>query len=615
MIVYGSVCSGVGAAAAAWGPLAWKPAFFSEILPFPSAVLKHRYPDVPNLGDMTKIYDKETFKQEPIDLLVGGTPCQSFSLAGSRGGLDDPRGDLALEFLRVAAAKRPRWFVWENVPGVLSIGGGRLFGAILGKMAELGYGFAYKVLDARHFGLLQSRPRVFVVGHLGDWRPPQEVLFDGPPCGDDSAGGHHEKGRVPAVTLRNAGNGNARGVVVVEGALQGYGADGPLPGRAWQIRALTPGEEEQRQGFPKGYTRIAWDGKPAANCPDRLRYEAMGNSMAVPVVRWIGERINAWIDAEGRGGAVKPQGTPYLYSNLNGHQSTGFDGWMPSVNELKPHPLNDKLYGLPKPDRKLVESIEKVGVLQPIVIDRNKQILAGHRRWEACRTIAERRPDKDFRIPATIFTGSDFQAEQLVIESNRQRVKTPEQKAREFRELKRIEAALAKERQLAAQNNRAARAVQARLPEQARGQARDKAAEAVGMGGRTAEKLLALVQKADDGDPEARAALDAVNEGRMSVDAAYRMVAAPKPERDAASIGKDERTARNLNWLCKAHALDAEVFRSKDEGRFRLTINNLTEIQVSGLLECLESYGDSMRSLSRPDSAPRPQPSFSQATG
>jgi ParB-like chromosome segregation protein Spo0J len=290
---------------------------------------------------------------------------------------------------------------------------------------------------------------------------------------------------------------------------------------------------------------------------------------------------------------VKPQGTPYPYSNSSGHQSTGFDGWMPSVNELKPHPLNDKLYGLPKPDRKLVESIEKVGVLQPIVIDRNKQILAGHRRWEACRTIAERRPDKDFRIPATIFTGSDFQAEQLVIESNRQRVKTPEQKAREFRELKRIEAALAKERQLAAQNNKAARAVKASLPEQAKGQARDKAAEALGMGGRTAEKLLALVQKADAGDPEARSALDAVNEGRMSVDAAYRMAAAPKPERDAASIRKDEQTARDLSWLCKAHALDADVFQSEHEGRFRLTANNLTEAQVSKLLERLESFGGS----------------------
>jgi hypothetical protein len=131
------------------------------------------------------------------------------------------------------------------------------------------------------------------------------------------------------------------------------------------------------------------------------------------------------------------------------------------------------------------------------------------------------------------------------------------------------------------------------------------------MGGRTAEKLLALVQKADGGDPEAREALDAVNEGRMSVDAAYRMAAAPKPERDAASIRKDEQTARDFNWQCKAHALDADVIRSEHEGRFRLTANNLTETQVSELLERLESFGG----LTRTDTAPRPQSFFSQATG
>ena len=131
------------------------------------------------------------------------------------------------------------------------------------------------------------------------------------------------------------------------------------------------------------------------------------------------------------------------------------------------------------------------------------------------------------------------------------------------------------------------------------------------MGGRTAEKLLALVQKADAGDPEARAALDAVNEGRMSVDAAYRMAAVPKPERDAASIRKDERTARDFSWQCKAHALDADVSRSEHEGRFRLAANNLTEVQVSELLECLESFGGSART----GPALRTLSFFSQATG
>jgi len=546
-----------------------------------------------------------------IDLLVGGTPCQDFSQAGKRQGLEAQKGNLTLEYVKILGYKKPQWFVWENVPGVLSIEGGRVFGALLGKMAQLGYGFAYRVLDSRHFGLLQSRPRVFVVGYLGDWRPPQKVLFDGPPCGNDSPGSHHETGRVPTITLRNAGNGNARGVVIVEGTVQSDGADGPLPGRGWQIRACTPGEEEARQGFPKGYTGIAWDGKPPADCPDQPRYEAIGNSMAVPVMRWIGERIEACIDAERRGDAVKPESTPYLHADSDEHRSVRFDGWLPSVKELRPHPLNEKVYGSPKPDRKLIESIEKVGILQPIVIDRDKRILAGHRRWEACTTIAQGRPDKDFRIPATIFGGSDFQAEQLIVESNRQRVKTPEQKAREFRELKRIEAALAKERMLATQNNKAARAAKGNFPELVKGQARDKAAEAVGMSSRTAEKLSAIVQKADGGDSEARAALDAVNEDRMSVDAAYRKVAAPEPARDAASIKKDERMARDFNWQCKAHALDAEVFRDEREGRFRLTMKDLTRIQASRLLEFLESCGGSKRNPSRPDSMPRRQPLFS----
>src|SRR3954466_11295034 len=147
---YGSVCSGIGGCAAAWHPLGWETAFFAEIEPFPSAVLKHHYPSVPNAGDFTSIRGDE---YGPIELLVGGTPCQSFSVAGLRGGLADDRGNLALEFLRLARRLRPDWLVWENVPGVLSSGGGRDFGAILGGMVELGYGFAYRVLDAQHFGV------------------------------------------------------------------------------------------------------------------------------------------------------------------------------------------------------------------------------------------------------------------------------------------------------------------------------------------------------------------------------------------------------------------------------------------------------------------------------
>lgn len=166
----------------AWHPLGWTPAFFAEIEKFPSAVLAHHYPSVPNLGDMTK------FKEWPdaaIDVLVGGTPCQSFSVAGLRKGLADPRGNLALTYLAIADRYRPEWLVWENVPGVLSSGEGRDFGAFLGGLAELGYGFAYRVLDAQYvrvdgFGraVPQRRRRVFVVGHSGDWRRAAAVLFE-----------------------------------------------------------------------------------------------------------------------------------------------------------------------------------------------------------------------------------------------------------------------------------------------------------------------------------------------------------------------------------------------------------------------------------------------------
>jgi DNA (cytosine-5)-methyltransferase 1 len=172
---YLSVCSGIEAASVAWHPLGWQPVAFSEIEPFPSAVLAHHYPTVPNLGDMTKFQE---WPDESIDLLVGGTPCQSFSVAGLRKGLEDPRGNLMLTYLAIAQRYRPRWVVWENVPGVLSSGGGRDFGTLLGALGELGYGWAYRVLDAQWFGVAQRRRRVFVVGHLGDWQRAAQVLFE-----------------------------------------------------------------------------------------------------------------------------------------------------------------------------------------------------------------------------------------------------------------------------------------------------------------------------------------------------------------------------------------------------------------------------------------------------
>ena len=173
---FGSVCSGIEAASVAWHPLGWEAAWLSEIEPFPCAVLKHHYPNVPNLGDMTKF--KEWKIESNVDVLVGGTPCQSFSVAGLRKGLDDPRGNLMLTYLAIAKQYRPRWLVWENVPGLLSSSDGRDFGSFLGGLAICGYGFAYRVLDAQYFGVAQRRKRVFVVGYLGDWRPAAAVLFE-----------------------------------------------------------------------------------------------------------------------------------------------------------------------------------------------------------------------------------------------------------------------------------------------------------------------------------------------------------------------------------------------------------------------------------------------------
>jgi DNA (cytosine-5)-methyltransferase 1 len=477
---YLSVCSGIEAASKAWEPIGWEPVAFSEIEPFPSAVLKHHWPKVPNLGDMSK-YEQWNIQSGSVDLLVGGTPCQSFSVAGLRQGLKDPRGNLMLTYLAIAERLKPRWLVWENVPGVLSSNGGKDFGSFLGALGELGYEWAYRVLDAQWFGVAQRRRRVFVVAHLGKGNLAAKVLFesesvrrDTPPsrearkgiatnvapsltasndpsrspqssevtqqvnavmqaiaerevCGCLSDGAHMGgglngqdaySGRIMAVAnaipihdqaTRNAGKrgdkqdgkGNGLGVgkpgdpcptltkgdkhavlyenhpndsrvtgphdvapscvsrygtgggnvpLVQEGVdlynqaltgdvhcplrtAGGHGAPAALvqeaiafePGIATRegsdsrfvkelsptlrkemgdnqvavsdnrmaVRRLTPRECERLQGFPDDHTMIPWRNKPADQCPDGPRYKALGNSMAVPCMAWIGKRIDA----------------------------------------------------------------------------------------------------------------------------------------------------------------------------------------------------------------------------------------------------------------------------------------------------------------------------------
>lgn len=461
---YVSIFSGVEAASLAWEPLGWEPVAFSEIEPFPCAVLAERWPDVPNLGDITKIDWKEEI-DGAIDLVVGGSPCQSFSVAGKREGLKGASG-LMFEYIRCVQELRPRWFLWENVPGALTSEDGGAFGQLLSEMDELGYSLAWRVLDAQFFGVAQRRRRLFLVGHLGA-ESPAEVLFepdclsgnpqssrekrkelarragrsatcagfkysaaprantigyaeeqantltadwhapavlplpntalsqygtevagcltargDSSPCADrgqnivcmtgtqahchisDEISGcltaHMGKDDAPVVVggaisenaaneafsfaqntrneVRIVGDGTISGALaarpgmkqttfvctggaypIVMRDLNAHTAicrnvcptlkcggdptmvaseigDKPVGVNPMLVRRLTPLECERLQGFPDGHTLIAWKGKPAEECPDGPRYKAIGNSMAVPVMRWIGRRIAA-VDA------------------------------------------------------------------------------------------------------------------------------------------------------------------------------------------------------------------------------------------------------------------------------------------------------------------------------
>ena len=339
---YGSVCSGVEAATVAWHDLGWEPQFFSEFDEFPSAVLKNHYPDVPNYGDMTK-YKDWNLNDKSIDLLVGGTPCQSFSISGLRKGLHDDRGNLMLEYLRMADELKPKWLVWENVVGVLSSNKGRDFGTFLTALGEIGYGFAYRVLDAQYFGVPQRRRRVFVVGCLGDWRSAGKVLFKPESLSGDPPPSRAKGERIaPTVTtgppFSRTGNERVECEALVTYRKVSHGeytkdqAASTMMARDYKdatdlitfspqnsasnglsisehtvptlqtkkqsavvnemkVRRLTPRECERLQGFPDDWTRIQWKGKKQEECPDGHRYKAMGNSMAVPVMRWIGQQI------------------------------------------------------------------------------------------------------------------------------------------------------------------------------------------------------------------------------------------------------------------------------------------------------------------------------------
>ena len=371
---YLSLFSGIEAASVAWGPLGWEPVCFAELDEFPSALLAERYPEVPNVGDVTKMNWKKY--RGKVDLVVGGSPCQSFSIAGKREGLQGESG-LMYEYIRAVREVRPRWFLWENVPGALSSENGEAFRQLLSEMDKLGYGLAWRVLDAQFFGVAQRRRRLFLVGRLGAC-PPVEVLAEPESLRGDYPSSREKREAIAAAARRRAScagfkysagssaqsvgyedelsntvtadwhapavfgfaqnsrdgaflciaddnakaaidrdmcgslkvggappmvaktllvrcgkEGGGKGALVSEDVsltLSTTNAQALFPGGA-TVRRLTPRECERLQGFPSDWTKIPYRGKPAEECPDGPRYKAIGNSMAVPVMRWIGERI------------------------------------------------------------------------------------------------------------------------------------------------------------------------------------------------------------------------------------------------------------------------------------------------------------------------------------
>lgn len=405
-VSYGSVCSGIEAASVAWHCLGWQPAWFAEIEKFPSAVLAYRWPDVSNLGDMTQIAAAiRAGKIEAPDVLVGGTPCQAFSVAGLRNGLADERGQLTLAFVELVNAidekrreqgKPPVIVVWENVPGVFS-SKDNAFGCFLAgltgescalespgkRWSNAGYvlgperAIAWRVLDAQFFGVAQRRRRVFVVATARGDIDPAKILFESeglrrnsPPCrktrqivtpdaGDRVANGSHWDGEHnPHPTLNQSFNTGGIGASNQEIFSQrGSGIVGTFRMRAYGdyasdetastvkardhkdatdlavtysdvssssnqtpavkqnmgVRRLTPAECERLQGFPDNHTLIPTQKRKQLTAEeyaylrhhrpeltaeqafrlaaDGPRYKAIGNSMAVPVMRWIGSRI------------------------------------------------------------------------------------------------------------------------------------------------------------------------------------------------------------------------------------------------------------------------------------------------------------------------------------
>lgn len=270
-----TLCSGIGApeVAAPWVDWRWQ----SEVAAFPSAVLAHRIPEATNLGDMTKY---EEWPNAVVDVLCGGTPCQDASIGYSAGagrpglGLDGERSGLAHAFVGCVDRYRPGFILWENVPNLLSARLAPGFLTFAKSIADLGYHLAWRVLDAACFGPSdQPRRRLFLVGCRDDERAAAAILLE--------PEGHrrNRRAQAPAAPVLTARGGMAfddRTPCILE------------PSGA---RIATPTEWERAMGFPDGWTAVPWRGRGPEQCPDGPRFHALGNSMAVPCVGWILDRI------------------------------------------------------------------------------------------------------------------------------------------------------------------------------------------------------------------------------------------------------------------------------------------------------------------------------------
>jgi DNA (cytosine-5)-methyltransferase 1 len=294
---YLSLFSGIEAATMAWKDFGWECVGVSEIDAFACELLQQRHPTIPNLGDITKITKEQLDELGTVDIVVGGSPCQSFSTAGKRGGLKDARGKLMYDYIQVVRTVRPKWFVWENVPGVLSMDEGRAFGTLLREMADIGYSLCWRMLDAQYFGVPHRRRRVFLIGHIGTDRDCcAKVLFD--PEGRSRYFKKTRQAQKNSTNKVEESTGDYKGQIFrcLQTTCGDYSRSDNfnMIELGDRVRKLTPIECERLQGFTDNYTLIRWRNKSENKCPDGLRYKALGNSMAVPVMKWIGHNIKIY---------------------------------------------------------------------------------------------------------------------------------------------------------------------------------------------------------------------------------------------------------------------------------------------------------------------------------